>query len=335
MNQEQDPFFDEPPRKRFHLRPWIAAGVVLVVAAGVWDQIDKRANRVQPAAAVAAHTIRVWAMGASETFGQGAGVLQSWPMQFAAELGRAHPTVKCEARNLATAGVNTSEALQFLKAALRKVVDGEPSAAAGDDQLARPDYAILCFGVNNIWNLHAATELVNAGDSDSAGLHKAMRMVHAAKPRDLATTPRQTYYLAFSGEGGWRIFFPDFNDPFLVSWVRKDLQTIAQTLKENRIKPIFLTYYFDYFPELNTLIRKLGPEIGVPVIDVEHAVSFLVAHNWVMAQTDTVHLNKDGYSFVANEVVKQFAPLAGLETVGAVHARAGGAGPIAAGEPTK
>ncbi len=259
------------------------------------------------------------AVGDSMTFGMGAKRAEAYPMQMIPFLEQAYPGVNIKAYNMAVPGTNSSEGLKNLDEFFEK----NPSAAI--------DFAIVLYGVNNRWNLHAATfwqwdktakrDHLAAYLASKFQINKAVSVatqgsraaVEAVTDEQREAAEERTDYRKILRETDWDVFFPGFRDDLLVRWIKHDYWKFQTELSERDISPIWLTYFSPRFEHLNPLIIETVGELNEPVFDLEKPADYYALREF-FAQ-DRFHMKAAGYRDVAKRITAEFVRLYPPESI--------------------
>lgn len=249
--------------------------------------------------------ISFWILGGDETFGSGAGEAYAWPNKIKTFFAQKYPKVDLILKQSGITGANTSEAKGIISDYLEKISGKEQGVGKFFEDDIIPDFAFISYGSNNYWNLHGGTFLVkNIPGEDS--LAKAMELMEAEDIRGLVTISRDDYYdykIANRDEK----FFEGFDDQFLSKWIKSDIEEIIELLKSKGIRPILLTYYDGDFAKLNQVIRELGTELGVQVIEIENSRDFYAENELATLEEEYLRLNEKGGELVAENIINAFS----------------------------
>ena len=250
--------------------------------------------------------------GDSMTYGLGANpATEAYPMRLPTYFERQFE-IPAKVINLGVSGSNTSEGLLILNTYLEKA-----------DEL--PDYALILYGVNNRWNLHAATFW--DFDEEAKSRHYSeylasklqvnkMLKVSQANKAAFAESMRKIDTKEFRGalaEHGWDMFFDTFEDPLLSRWIEYDLGQFKQRLEAKGVQPVLLTYHFERFEGLNDVITAAAKKLGLPLIDLELPVTLYISKG--LLHDDNFHLNAMGYDLMSRRVANKLREVLGKENV--------------------
>jgi lysophospholipase L1-like esterase len=244
-------------------------------------------------------------LGDSMTFGLGAPPNKSYPMQIGGFFEKYYPGMKYKVYCLGFAGTNTSEGLQIME----KFFQTSKSATV--------DYALIMYGINNLWNLHESTiwkwdETINRKGTVAHWLSKfkfgKFVAIAAQNNRNMLAshfdnTPLIKYKRMLDDHGPF-LFFSGFDDPFLAKWVETDLNTMVERLRMRNVEPILITYHFERYGHLNPLIRQFARNQNVVLLDIEMPASYY--HGRHMFYSDNFHLNTSGYKELAKQIMTEF-----------------------------
>jgi lysophospholipase L1-like esterase len=240
------------------------------------------------------------AHGDSMTFGLGAERCQSYPMQLRRLLAERYPGIAFKAHNLGMPGSNTSEGLRRTARFFEK----HPRAA--------PDFSLVMYGVNNRWNLHAASfweweenarrDHLASFVASNFQLGKAISVALQGGEEEIAEA--RSDYRGILGDQGWSVFFDSFEDELLSDWISHDLERYVSIAQKRGSEPIFLTYFEPRFAHLNPLLTRTADELDVFSIDLERPSRYYVLRKFY--SPDLFHLNARGYRDAAARVLRAF-----------------------------
>ncbi len=307
MTKMDDVFFDEEEASFFQrIKIFLYIFIIFLIAVIAFEmhmrhkkekELDSKSSFVEKKG-----EIFLWALGASETYGVGASSVFSWPNQLPQFFETSYPGIALKVQNSGIMSANSSEGMNVIHAYLDGV-----NPKSGLHGNPRPDFALITFGMNNIWNLHSGTYLdLDEGILEDEGFKRAIKKMDVESLKELVTIPGKVYNENLKSEG-WNGFFNDFNNPYLRMWIEKDILEMISLLKSKDVKPVLLTYFLDTFPELNEFIKEIAQKAQVPVLDLQTSSSFFKENNMLLGKEGTFQLNSSGYNFVAKMVNEKFS----------------------------
>jgi lysophospholipase L1-like esterase len=243
-------------------------------------------------------------IGDSITNGLGTEDSSGYPRRLA-QLWKVNHGKPARVTSLALPGANTSEQL----ARMREHFDKNPDF--------RPAAVLVLLGFNNRWNLHDASFWEREGSTRDENLAAYLvsrlqlyKIVHLTRPtaRETVGATRHVQGQEFNElrrEHGWNIFFSGFDDAFLDRWIRDDLLEIARVARQRGAVPVFLTYHYERFGHLNTLIREVAGAAGAGLVDLERPQQYYEERK--LLASDHMHLNLKGYDEMSRRIQAELA----------------------------
>jgi hypothetical protein len=185
----------------------------------------------------------------------------------------------------------------------------------GRNPTAAPDFALIMIGVSNRWNLENASFWRWAdnpsGDRQMRRLVSQLQLskahsVLAENARGAANGGQINGYDFRENldEHGWDVFFTSFEDPLLARWIETDLRDLARQLREREVTPVFLSYHYLVFSNLNPLLKRVADRVGAMWLDIEEPGEFYARRR--LFDPDGFHLNAEGYRDLARRIAFEF-----------------------------
>jgi lysophospholipase L1-like esterase len=243
-------------------------------------------------------------VGDSLTYGLGAKRGEAYPVVLAPALQAVYGGLPVKTYNLGMAGISSSHALGRVAEFFRR------------RPFAKVDYALVLVGVNNRWNLQDASfwQWEDGSREDSPLRHLVSQFqlnkafsVLAEKTRSIGRPDseiRGRAYKDMLDKHGWDVFFSSFDDPLLARWLEADTLEMTKLLRDHGVEPIFLTYHYGRFPELNPLLQRAAAKAGAGWINTELPMAYYVEAR--MLDRDQFHLNAKGYRDLARRIAFEF-----------------------------
>ena len=298
--------------------PWILLIVIIAIIALFWGchHLEKRwadtaAQTDQPRELV------VWVLEACNTFGLDESSTYVWERFFKPAIEYQYDNVLPFINNTSLPSLNTSEGLLLAKKYLQKMSEKNDDVLNPNFRKPKPDIAVINFGVDNLWNLHAASFLTDGrAAADDPVLSKIRARMNAPTNEALSSIARRKYYDEFQGDA-WTLYFENFEVPLLRDWITSDLSALVKLMRDNGIEPVLFTGGSDVFAGFNDLIRQIGRSTNTPVIDVEHPIVFYADKGYARTGSDVYgfRLNEEGHKYLGDLAAEKFIELYGQAAV--------------------
>jgi GDSL-like Lipase/Acylhydrolase family len=250
-------------------------------------------------------------VGDSLSFGLYVDGDETYPAKLPLHFPKYYSDIPVKAYSLAYPGSNTSEGILRINRFFR------------ENPEAKPDFALILYGINNHYNLRKATfwdwepsekrKNYHTYLASKLQLSKAFNISAGnadAMVKRARNMPFNKYFDILHHKGGW-FYFEGFDDELLAKWVERDLLSMAAILRERGIEPVIITYHIPRHPHLNPLIRNVAQKGDVSLLDIEKPRAFyddqdMFASSKKKFAHQKYHLNEKGYSFLADLILANF-----------------------------
>jgi hypothetical protein len=298
-----DPPFQQSRAPRIVFALVIAAIIISIALCQEW----KRHADAKEAAVNAPGEVVVWLLNNEKTFGFDDISDLAWNRTVANELEKQIDRIRVTVQDSSLPSLNSSEGLDIARGYLDVAKTQEGKGVKGNFRKPMPDFALINFGIDNLWNLHSATVITSGKyGSDDPSVKKIMEMTDVTSAMKLPEIARR-HYFDFYNLQGWNVFFEDFNVQLLQDWLRADVLEMVEVMRGSGIEPVIVTFCFDDFPGANAVLREAAAKSGALLIDVEKPQSFYDQKGFSRASVkdDLLYLNGRGQRFVGESIVEQ------------------------------
>ncbi|MDP8223304.1 MAG: hypothetical protein P9L99_08095 [Candidatus Lernaella stagnicola] len=311
MPDHENPELNDRPSERRTGLLWIFLAVIIVIVAAMVINKYREGKEEQRQVALAQKTeVVVWLLENQKVFGFDENATYTWSRVFMPELRKKYERVEFTLRDSGLPSLNSSEGLDLAGKYLKIVQEQAGRDTKGFFRKPKPDFGIVNYGFDNLWNLHSATIFSTTEfGPEYPKTRKILDLVGGGSVETIQNIARRRYFDYFDeNASSWTIFFENFSDPLLQAWVKNDLESLVKLMQENDIEPILVTYCFDTWPLLNDIIRVVAKVTGTTLIDLEHPKSFYQEKGYLASYADDelVFLNDDGYKALGIQVTEKF-----------------------------